>query len=96
MASIFVLKVVPSAGKQLCVLDKRDMITCYLKSPAQDNKANVELIKFLAHMLDCPQREILILRGATARTKTIKLTFTISREDFLKKLGIESQETFLF
>jgi uncharacterized protein (TIGR00251 family) len=45
-----------------------------LKSPAQDGKANQELIKVLSKHFKIPQRNITIKRGATSSRKLIELT----------------------
>lgn len=95
MASIFIIKVVPQAGKQHCILDKQNGIKCYLKSPAQDQKANQELLKIIAKAVGCTLQEVAIIMGAQSRTKTIKIERDITREEFLEKLGIEKQYNFL-
>ncbi len=42
-----------------------------IKSPAQDNKANLELIKFLSKSLN---KKIKILRGLKSKEKLIKIS----------------------
>jgi uncharacterized protein (TIGR00251 family) len=44
-----------------------------LAAPPVDGKANEELIRFVAHELKIPRREITVHRGQTSRRKTLAL-----------------------
>lgn len=85
------VKAVPSAGRQTAVLDKNNQLKCYLKSPPEDGKANAELIKYLAHALKIPQKEVTIVSGATNRTKLIQIASGHTYAELLDALGIEHQ-----
>lgn len=89
------LKVVPRAGKRGCVLDKNGKLKCFLTSPPEDGKANKELIAFLAKSWRCAQSDILIIRGATSRTKVLEVRTTRTYEQLLMALGCEVQRAVL-
>ena len=88
---IIEVKVVPSSGKSECKLDKAGRLKCYLKSPAERNEANTELVKLFAKALKVTQQEVLIIAGATSRTKKVKILKSITEDELLAHLGIERQ-----
>jgi len=45
----------------------------FLKSPPQDNKANIEVIKLLAKHFKVSSSQVKIVRGFTSKEKTIKI-----------------------
>ncbi len=51
----------------------RPVLLVKLAAPPVDGKANTELIRFLASALDCPKGQIILLRGASSRQKTVEL-----------------------
>ncbi len=89
MALIFDIKAVPSAGRKGWVMDKGGQLKCYLKSPAEKNKANKELIKNLADVLGIAQDMITIIHGAKTRKKRIKIDVEMTFNMLLTALGIE-------
>ncbi len=91
MPLIIDIKVVPSAGRALCKLDKNGQLKCYVKSPPEQGKANKELIKLLAKALKIPQADVTIIAGATRRNKKIQITYNITLGQLLDALGIERQ-----
>lgn len=44
-----------------------------VRAQVQDGKANAEVIRFLAQLIDCPQSRIAIKRGEKARIKIIEI-----------------------
>ena len=71
-----VCKVTPNARKSECLgwgADERGrkLLLVKLAAPAQEGKANKELVRFLAELLGCGRREITLLRGDTSRTKSL-------------------------
>lgn len=92
MALIFEVKVVPSSGRNKWVLDKSDMLKCFLKNPPEKGLANKELIKLLAKTLSIPQDEVTIIFGETSRTKRLRIARDMTFDQLLKKLGIEWQQ----
>ncbi len=71
-------KVTPNARKSECLgwgADERGRPVLLLKlaAPAQEGKANKELIRFLAELLDCPRGEITLTRGESSRVKALEV-----------------------
>jgi uncharacterized protein len=87
------IRVTPNSGRCVGMLDKSKRLRFFLKSPAQEGKANRELIKTIAKALGIPQDMVEILVGATARTKTIRVNSNHSYAQLLNALGIENQKT---
>jgi len=66
------LQVKPNSKKQEIVLDSLDKkITIFVKAPPDKGKANKELLKFMAKILEKNTSEISIVAGLTSRDKTI-------------------------
>ena len=61
--------VVPKSGR-FSVQQKEGKIKIYLKSPPEQNKANLELIKELSKRLGC---EVRIISGLKSRQKRLEL-----------------------
>ena len=91
MAIILEIKVIPSAGQQKWVLESMSRLKCFLKSPAEDGKANRELIKMLSDTLDINRSDIFIVSGLTSRLKRIKIDTLVSYNELLQRLGFEVQ-----
>lgn len=91
MALVIEVKVVPSSGKQGCILDKTGGLKCYLKSPPEQGKANQELIAFFAKALKISPGAIHIMMGATGRKKLVSIKHDVTFEHVLSVLGIEKQ-----
>ncbi len=89
------LKVVPSSGTSKIIMDKSGTLKCYVKAPAQDGKANQELIRMLADKLDIGRAVISIVHGLTSRRKKIKIELPLTLQDVMHKLGIEVQQVIL-
>lgn len=51
--------------------EDRDALRVEIKEPAQDNKANIEIIKYFRKLTG---RNVRILRGITSKRKTIELS----------------------
>lgn len=85
------VKVVPKAKNQKIILDKSGTIKCYLKSPPEDGKANKELLALLAKKLKTTKRDIVILQGATSRTKLLEIVGFEKEEDVFRVLGLQVQ-----
>ncbi len=58
-----------------------------VKAPAVEGKANAELLRFLAERLDIRANQLRIVRGETARLKTIELA-DMEDEAVRQRLGI--------
>ena len=71
--------VVPKSGR-FEIKQKDGKIKIYLKSPAQSNKANLELIRELKKLLKC---NVLIVSGSTSRKKILDVAL---KEEELKSM----------
>ena len=91
MALTVMIRVVPSSGRSLCVLDKNERLRCFLKNPPEKGKANKELCKIIAKACKKPQDCVQIIMGQTSRSKTIKIESDLTYEQLLFALGIEKQ-----
>ena len=68
---IIKVKVKPNSKKQEIQTDIDGKISkVFLKKPAKDNKANVELIKFLSKHF---KAKVKIIKGFTSKRKTIEV-----------------------
>ncbi|MBM3893322.1 DUF167 domain-containing protein [Candidatus Dependentiae bacterium] len=94
MATTLALKVIPQAGKQELLQTAKGIVTCRLKSPPEDGKANAELVKFLAKKLAVPQADVRIIQGQTSRKKVIAIS-SLDEQTMLQRLGIEQQQQLL-
>ena len=89
----FDIKVVPGAGRSAFVLDKSGQLKIFLKSQAQDGKANLELIKLLAKNVGVTTMDVAIVIGATSRKKTIRINNTaMSYPELLAALELDRQQ----
>jgi len=91
MAFIFEVKVTPNSSKKGWSIDKSGRLKCHVKSPAENGKANAELIKSLSKALDISQQMISIISGEQARDKRIKIDLEMTFNQLLEKLGIDWQ-----
>ena len=64
------IKVKPSSGKQEIKELSNNQYTVNLKSPPEDNKANLELIKLLKKHF---KKDIKIIKGKKSRNKIIEI-----------------------
>ena len=89
MPFIFEVKVFPSSGKKGWSIDKSGNLKCYLKSPAEQGKANEELIKSVAKALGVTQNMVSIISGLQSRKKRIRVEADMTFNKFLELLGID-------
>jgi uncharacterized protein len=68
-----------STRRGLVRVDPRGLVVA-LHSPPDKGRANDELIELLARSLRLPRAAITLLRGDTARTKTIRIASSRPRE----------------
>jgi len=91
MAFIFDVKVTPGSSKKGWSIDKMGGLKCHLKSPAEQGKANDELIKNLSKALGIPQDMISIIAGKQAKKKRIRIDVEMTYNRLLELLGIDWQ-----
>lgn len=99
MPLMLAIKVIPNAAKQRFVYDPPIGLKVYVTSPAQDGKANEELIRLLAKTLDIAKKNVTIAGGYTSRNKRIHIQADISLQQVLDACGISPdiiQQTDLF
>jgi uncharacterized protein (TIGR00251 family) len=58
-----------------------------IAAPPVDGEANAELIAFLAKQFGVPRREVTVIRGESARTKTVRICKPGRLPDALCKLA---------
>lgn len=76
------IRVVPNSGRFL-IRRKDGEVRIFLKSKAESNKANIELLKELRKML---KKEVMLVSGAKSRKKILEIDIGEKDwEDFLKK-----------
>ena len=91
MELIIAVKVIPQSGKSAWIIAKNGVLSCYLKSAPEKNKANDELISLTASLLKIPKYSVTIIKGELSRHKTLKIITSLSFNAFLKKVGIEDK-----
>lgn len=67
------IKVKPNSSKQKIESSGDNRYLIYLKSPPENDKANIELINFLSKEFGVPHKNINIKRGRTSDKKIIEI-----------------------
>ena len=93
MPLMFEVKVVPSSGRNAWKLEPSGRLKCYLKSQPEKGLANKELVKLLAKALGVPQAKVALIKGATNRTKVLKIDTDLTFDQLLGLLGIDRQQS---
>jgi uncharacterized protein len=75
----FALHVQPGAKRSELAGMHGEALKVRLAAPPVDGKANAELIRFLADAFGVPQRNVGIVRGATSRTKVVRIVAPTKR-----------------
>ena len=70
---ILKIKVKPGSGKQEITKISNEGYTISLKQKAEDNKANIELIKLLKKYLKVNSNNLNIIKGLRSRNKIIEV-----------------------
>lgn len=91
MALIVDVKVTPNSSKKGWSIDKMGGLKCYVKSPAEQGKANDELIKSLSKALGIPQDMVSITAGKHSTKKRIRIDVEMTYNHLLELLGIDWQ-----
>jgi uncharacterized protein (TIGR00251 family) len=69
---VLYLSVKPNSQKQQIIYDKdENKLTIFLKSPPDKGKANKELIKYLAKILNLSSSDVTLIFGHTSREKAV-------------------------
>lgn len=80
------LYVQPKASKSRIVGLYDGCLKLAVAAPPVDGKANEEVVRFLARLLDIPGRDVALHSGAQSRRKKVRLTAAASGE-VLRKLA---------
>jgi uncharacterized protein (TIGR00251 family) len=67
------IKAAPLASKNSLGEIKEGRLKVKIAAAPEDNKANEELRSFLAKLLGCPKKEVVLSAGEKSRLKTISL-----------------------
>jgi uncharacterized protein (TIGR00251 family) len=80
-ALVLTLHVQPGAKRTEFVGVHGDALKVRLAAPPVDGKANAELLRFLADAFGVPVRQVTLVRGETARGKTVRVEAPQVRPD---------------
>jgi hypothetical protein len=69
---ILEVRVVPQAKRNL-IKKENGLIKVYLTKPAQDGRANAQLIEFLSKQLKIKKYQVRIVKGETSRHKVVEI-----------------------
>jgi uncharacterized protein (TIGR00251 family) len=81
------VRVIPRAKRTELAGRRGTALLIRLAAPPVDGAANEALIAFLADRLDVPHRRIAIVRGATARDKTVAIE-GLTAAEIERRLGL--------
>ena len=73
MAVTLNLQTTPNAPRSQIVGWLGDRLKVKVKAPAVEGKANLELVRFLAEQFGVRPNAVTLLRGETARLKTVRI-----------------------
>jgi len=79
------LKVQPSSSKRELVFRDDGTVKAYLNSAPENNKANKELVKYLAEILGISKSSVKIIKGHKTKNKVVEIS-GLSAADFSKKI----------
>ncbi len=69
---ILEVRVIPQAKKNL-IKKENGLIKVYLTKPAQDGRANAQLIEFLSKQLKIKKYQVRIVKGEASRHKVVEI-----------------------
>jgi uncharacterized protein (TIGR00251 family) len=73
MLTTLKVHVIPNARRNELSAISREEIRLKVRAQAQDGKANAEVIRFLAELIDCRKSRIAIKKGEKKRIKIIEI-----------------------
>jgi len=85
------LKVSPGASKSEITGVKDKRLCVRIAAQPQDGRANACLCDFLAKILDCPKRDIVLVKGERSRVKTVKAPLSCGEK--LKEFAVSIKNT---
>ena len=69
----------PDSSKNEICGEHGDRLKIKIKSPPEDGKANLELIKFLADFFKLPKTKVHLLKGESSRQKSILVELSMDQ-----------------
>jgi uncharacterized protein len=94
MLTTLKVRVIPNARRSELSAVSSDEVRLKIQAPAQDGKANAEVIRYLAELIDCQRSGITIKRGEKARIKIIEIT-GVTPEEVRRKLEAERNKSLI-
>jgi uncharacterized protein (TIGR00251 family) len=82
------VRVIPRARRTEMAGRRGPAILIRLSAPPVDGAANLALVAFLAERLGLPQSRVAIVRGGTARDKTVAID-GLAPDEVSRRLGID-------
>ena len=76
----------PGSKKEGVVTIDEEEVEIAVRAQAQNNKANIAVVEFIADALDVPKNKVQFELGGKSRSKVISVTTDMSVEDVKKKL----------
>jgi uncharacterized protein (TIGR00251 family) len=80
-ALVLCLHVQPGAARTEVAGTHGEALKLRLAAPPVDGKANAALLRFLADAFGVPLRQVTLVRGDTARRKTVRIVAPVARPD---------------
>jgi uncharacterized protein len=71
---LLAVRVQPNASVTTIAGEHGDQLKIRLAAPPVDGKANAELVRFLARAAGVPRSAVAVVRGQSARSKTVRIT----------------------
>lgn len=81
LALIFTVHAQPGARKSEVAGLHGDALKVRIAAPPVAGKANAELVRYFAELFAVPLRRVTLLRGASARNKTVRVEAPVRRPD---------------
>ncbi len=70
---LLAIRVQPNASVTAISGEYGDELKVRLAAPPVDGKANAELVRFLARATGAPRAEVVVVRGQSSRSKTVRI-----------------------
>ena len=67
------VRVTPRSGRDVIEAGAGGVLSVKVTAPPDDGKANAAVCKVVAHALGVPKTAVTVVRGHTARTKTLEV-----------------------
>lgn len=85
--------VTPNAKKSGCVGIYGDLLKIKLRAQPIDGKANDEVLRYIANILDVPRGAVVITHGLTNRRKIIEIKISCLTQEEVKQALLYTHKT---